>query len=197
MKLERSLNMFTWDHAIVPQVEDNTANSSGMYNDTDSDASSDLFEIESFSTNPSQYLTRQASARSITQTTCYAPSKASIEWSVVTTSAAGFSVISDSEELRTTATKANPHGVNSRTKPGRDVPKRRSGILSGCHSQKAVRVVDDVHRTSEKTSPGRHQKPEFLMPMTRFHAESELARFDKRNGHFSQGSRTFIFGYPS
>lgn len=193
LSLERSLNMLSWD-AIVAKVDEIEipASSNGMYNDADSDASSDLFEIESFSTNPGQYLTRQGSTNSITPTTCYAPSEASIEWSVVTASAADFSVMSDSEELRTTTTKANRHGlsINGRTTPGRgEMPKRRSGILSGCYSQKAVRVAGDVYRTSERTSPGRHQMPEFLTPMTRFHAESEVARFDKRNGNFSNDTR--------
>ncbi|XP_027153268.1 protein PHYTOCHROME KINASE SUBSTRATE 1 [Coffea eugenioides] len=194
--LERSLNMLTWD-AIVPKVDEIEvqASSRGMYNDTDSDASSDLFEIESFSTNPSQYLTRQASNNSMTQTTCYAPSEASIEWSVATASAADFSVMSDTEELRSTTTKANPRGngmaLNGRSTPVREMPKRRSGILSGCYSQKAVRVAGDVYRTGENTCPGRHQKTEFLMPMTRFHAENEVARFDKRNDHFGQDTRLF------
>ncbi|CDP00326.1 unnamed protein product [Coffea canephora] len=194
--LERSLNMLTWD-AIVPKVDESEvqASSRGMYNDTDSDASSDLFEIESFSTNPSQYLTRQASNNSMTRTTCYAPSEASIEWSVATASAADFSVMSDTEELRSTTTKANPRGngmaLNGRSTPVREMPKRRSGILSGCYSQKAVRVAGDVYRTGENTCPGRHQKTEFLMPMTRFHAENEVARFDKRNDHFGQDTRLF------
>ncbi|KAL3511130.1 hypothetical protein ACH5RR_030531 [Cinchona calisaya] len=192
LSLDRSINMLTWD-AIIPKVDEIEIppSSNGMYNDAGSDASSDLFEIESFSTNPSQYLTRQGSTGSIAQTTCYAPSEASIEWSVVTASAADFSVMSDSEDLRTTTTKANRHGVslNVRTTPGREMPKRHSGILSGCYSQKAVRVAGDVYKTSEKTSPGRHHKPYFLTPMTRLHDENELARFDKRNGHFNYDTR--------
>ncbi|CAB4264614.1 unnamed protein product [Prunus armeniaca] len=66
------------------------ANSGGViyHNESDSDASSDLFEIESLTGKANPFLARQASDAAtsgcMTPTTCYAPSEASIEWSVVT-----------------------------------------------------------------------------------------------------------------
>ncbi|KAJ0763480.1 putative protein PHYTOCHROME KINASE SUBSTRATE [Helianthus annuus] len=59
----------------------------GGQDDTGSDASSDLFEIENFSANEdyNSFLARQA-----TKNNEYAPSEASVEWSVVTASVADF-----------------------------------------------------------------------------------------------------------
>lgn len=204
VSLDRSLNMLTWD-AIVPKVEEVEvpAKSGRGHTDTDSDASSDLFEIESFSTNPSQCLARQAldcMDSSIPQATCYAPSEASIEWSVVTASVADFSAMSDTEELRSTTTPRTdetPDMALNREKSSRkEMQRRRPSILSGCNSHKAVNVAADVHRTNEKVLPGRHQKSDFLMPMTRFHAESELSSFDKRNGHFSYDASLLTCSQP-
>ncbi|CAI9096617.1 OLC1v1032808C1 [Oldenlandia corymbosa var. corymbosa] len=197
---KKSLNMLTWDAIVKPKINnpnEGSQNSRGLYNDdADSDASSDLFEIESFATNPSQYLTRQGSdgmSSAFTQT-CYAPSEASIEWSVVTASAADFSAMSDIEETRiSTNSRGYGQGISQndpRSSSDRELPaRRRTGILSGCYSQKAVNVAGNAYRASEKTSPVRHQKAEFLMPMTRVHAGNEPARFEKRNGHFGYDSR--------
>lgn len=214
--LDRRLNILTWD-AIVPQVEEEvevSAKSGREYtDDTDSDASSDLFEIESFSTNPGQYLARQASdcmdSSSITPaaaTGCYAPSEASIEWSVVTASAADFSATSDTEEFRSVTTPRTAEtfldmAFNRKKSPRKEMQRRRPSILSGCNSHKAVNVAADVvHKTTtnEKVIPGRHQKSDFLIPMTRFQAESELSLscFDKRNGHFSYDASLLTCSQP-
>ncbi|KAL9149332.1 hypothetical protein ABFS82_12G103000 [Erythranthe guttata] len=156
-------------------------------NDSDSDASSDLFEIESLSKGNSSYLSRQASdgLSCVTPTNCYAPSEASIEWSVVTASAADFSAISDSEELKYS---------NSKTGSKEVVPKVvRPSILSGCKSDKAVGVVGDAHnnnnnnnnRSNEQlgniSNSRRHLVGESLIqPLTRFHEEIKVAGFDSR-----------------
>ncbi|KAA8529433.1 hypothetical protein F0562_033768 [Nyssa sinensis] len=112
LSLERKLTMLSWDAKARAEETDIPASSDRIFNETGSDASSDLFEIESFTNNANSFLTRQASdggmSSCVTPTTCYAPSEASIEWSVVTASAADFSAMSDSEEPRTAATATNP-----------------------------------------------------------------------------------------
>ncbi|KAG8366340.1 hypothetical protein BUALT_Bualt17G0069700 [Buddleja alternifolia] len=141
LSLDKNLTMFTWDEIKIPSI------SSECHNDTDSDASSDLFEIESFSTG-NHFLSRQASD---CLSGCYAPSEASIEWSIVTASAAdNFSAPSDSEELKTTISHSQKVGLNSKNGSSMEIPKRRSSILSGCNSQKAVRVAGDAHRSNYK-----------------------------------------------
>ncbi|MCI01260.1 protein PHYTOCHROME KINASE SUBSTRATE 1, partial [Trifolium medium] len=76
--------------------------------DAASDASSDLFEIESLKGKSSNnFLTRQTSdaASSCVSPNNYAPSEASIEWSVVTASAA---VMSDCEDQMSEFTIRSP-----------------------------------------------------------------------------------------
>lgn len=181
--LEKKLTMLNWDK-ISPRVEETEIpeSSTGMYNDIDSDTSSDLFEIESLSKNANPFLTRQESdgnsmSSCITPTTCYAPSEASIEWSVITASAAGFSAMSDTEEPRSTTTGAS--ATTTIAYPQKTVlnpPKwRRPSILSGCKSHTAVRVAGDAFPNVR-----RHQSESFT-PLTRFNPESKLKGFDKRN----------------
>ncbi|XP_058744469.1 protein PHYTOCHROME KINASE SUBSTRATE 1-like [Vicia villosa] len=114
--------------------------------DAGSDASSDLFEIESLKGKSSNnFHTRQTSdaASSCVSPTCYAPSEASIEWSVVTASAA---VMSDCEDQMSEFTVRSPIKIT------REVPRRRPGILLGCKSHKAVRVAGDAFITYGKQS---------------------------------------------
>ncbi|XP_019198151.1 PREDICTED: protein PHYTOCHROME KINASE SUBSTRATE 3-like isoform X2 [Ipomoea nil] len=101
--LERKLSMLTWD-AIPPNTHQNnpppmtpTATiSNTICDDRASDASSDLFEIEDISSTAGHgygacrtagYTT---SASGCSSPTHYAPSEASIQWSVVTASAADY-----------------------------------------------------------------------------------------------------------
>uniref|UniRef100_A0A5B6YJ84 Uncharacterized protein n=1 Tax=Davidia involucrata TaxID=16924 RepID=A0A5B6YJ84_DAVIN len=78
LSLERRLTMLNW--GATPRLEETeiTASCDGMLNDTGSDASSDLFEIESFTNNVNvnSFLTRQASDGMPNNN--YAPSEASI-----------------------------------------------------------------------------------------------------------------------
>ncbi|KAG6399900.1 hypothetical protein SASPL_141385 [Salvia splendens] len=129
-----NLAMLTWDEDFkIPST------SSETHNDTDSDASSDLFEIESFYIdNPFE------------PTTCYdAPS---IEWSVVTASAADFS---DSDEASSTILMPciRKSGLNAKTASFREMPKIRPSFLSGCKSQKAVGVVGDAQTRRRPVTP--------------------------------------------
>ncbi|XP_054776038.1 protein PHYTOCHROME KINASE SUBSTRATE 1-like [Prosopis cineraria] len=175
----------SWNHhaAAAPKSEemDFSANSGGNYiNDAASDASSDLFEIESFTGAKSKpYLARQASDAAnsgcVTPTTCYAPSEASIEWSVVTASAAEYSVLSDCEEQRSVATMRSPitntfgSSTNGKSKANGDMQRRKSGSLLGCKSHKAVRVAGDAFI--------RHQKASSNIPQV-----TKTGSFDPRHG---------------
>lgn len=119
--------------------------SSGI-NDNESDASSDLFEIESFSSKLNQFLAQQAfdgTPGCVTPSTCYAPSEASISWSVVTASAADFSTVSGSPKLAVAAT-STPRSTS------REIQRRRPGILLGCRSEKAVSVAGNATRACDQ-----------------------------------------------
>nr|XP_043634716.1 protein PHYTOCHROME KINASE SUBSTRATE 1-like [Erigeron canadensis] len=127
LSLGRKLSLLNdWD-VDIPTEDEMYIPSSGMYNnsnDIDSDSSSDLFEIESFSTNGNtSFLPHRAS-------NCYAPSEVSIDWSVVTASAADF----DDGGWRNSGGKV-PAPEN------KSDDKKRVGILSGCVNEKAVSVA--------------------------------------------------------
>jgi hypothetical protein len=187
--VERRLTMLSWD--VTPRLEELefSAPSGGAYNDTESDASSDLFEIESLTGKANPFLARQASdgatSGCVTPTTCYEPSEASIEWSVVTASAADFSVMSDCEELRQTSTrKAGSAIPNAKAETNKEIQRRRSGILLGCKSQKAVQVAGDAYRTNEKANvyPPMYRRSDSIIPVTRFRAETMSTGFSSRQG---------------
>lgn len=186
LNLERKLKMLSWNG--TPKVEGN-GNSKGkcnnIINDTESDASSDLFEIESITSKANPVLSRRASDAAasgcVTPTTCYAPSEASIEWSVVTASAANFSVMSDYEELRpSSVTLPSPiktyfstttTNANAKTKNNKEFQRRRSssGLLD-CNSPKAVKVAGDAHKTNDMAGfdPRMRHVSDSYMPATRF-----------------------------
>ncbi|GAV73225.1 hypothetical protein CFOL_v3_16711 [Cephalotus follicularis] len=185
--LERRLTMMPWD--ATPRVEgiDYSANSGGIYDDSESDASSELFEIESLTGKANPFLARQASNATsgcVTPTTCYAPSEASIEWSVVTASAADFSVMSMSEceGLRPPVSIPNPvksallTASNAKTRSSKEMQRLNPGILLGCKSYKAVRVAGDAYRTNERPNP-RMQR----VSVSRFLPETKLTGFDSRH----------------
>lgn len=121
--LEKKLAMLSWDHTNNNNDEAN------------SDCSSDLFEIES--------LTKQTNPFQSPTPSYYAPSEASVEWSVVTASALDFDErrISTTSPARVAAPPPRRVGVNEPVAVV--VQKRRSGSLLGCKSEKAVRVAED------------------------------------------------------
>ena len=201
LSLERRLTMLSWD--ATPRVDE----SGGNYNDSESDASSDLFEIESVTGKANPFLARQASDATsgcVTPTTCYAPSEASIEWSVATASAADFSMMSDCEELRPTKTTIPTNTVsssaipNAKTKTNKEIQKRRSGILLGCKSYKAVRVAGDAYKTIEKANvyPQIPHSSDSFTPVTRFQAETKLTSFNSRQGQLSLATHTRSHSIP-
>lgn len=170
--LERKLSMLTWD--AIPKVQDipiTTIGSGTVGDDMASDASSDLFEIENISSSGYGHMNSQTRGDNYVPTGCispittqYAPSEASIEWSVITSSAADYSsVISDYGEkwisiAANTTSRINAANKNTNTKyaVGKEGQKTRPGGLLGCKSNKAVSVVETVYKTGEKAK--HHQR---------------------------------------
>ncbi|KAG5068083.1 hypothetical protein AAZX31_01G045100 [Glycine max] len=150
----------SWDDAPKIEETDFSAKSGGNYNDADSDASSDLFEIESLTGKSNTFLGRSTSnvvSSCASPTTCYAPSEVSIEWSVATASALEYSAMSDYDDQRSIATTRSPIRtsiVSSNAKPKviKEMQRRRPSMLLGCKSQKAVGVAVNAFTTYEKTS---------------------------------------------
>lgn len=155
VNLERKLSMLTWD--AIPKAQ-NLHGSSTACDDMASDASSDLFEIENISSSEYGLLNTQTSGdyRSyMSPTTQYdAPSEASIEWSVVTASAADYlSVISDYDEKNFgfgdyTSSRNTANKTTKIKNPAvKEVQKTHpsTGLL-GCKTQKAVNVAETVHK---------------------------------------------------
>ncbi|TMW88325.1 hypothetical protein EJD97_018707 [Solanum chilense] len=155
VNLERKLSMLTWD--AIPKAQ-NLHGSSTACDDMASDASSDLFEIENISSSEYGLLNTQTSgdySSCMSPTTQYdAPSEASIEWSVVTASAADYlSVISDYDEKnfgfgdytssRNTANKTTKIKNPAVKEVQKTYPS--TGLL-GCKTQKAVNVAETVHK---------------------------------------------------
>ncbi|PNX86965.1 protein phytochrome kinase substrate 1-like [Trifolium pratense] len=160
--------------------------------DAGSDASSDLFEIESLTGNKTNsFFTRTSTtshvASGCNSPTCYAPSEASIEWSVITASAVEYSAISDHEDQGSVITIRSPirtsinSSSNGKHKVNKEIsmPKRRPSKFLGCNSQKSVGVAVDAFTTTyEKQSSNQKivGKSEMLPQMTKFKVESFGAR---------------------
>ncbi|KAL0447051.1 UNVERIFIED_CONTAM: protein PHYTOCHROME KINASE SUBSTRATE 1 [Sesamum latifolium] len=176
LSLEKRLTLLTWNAIAPDSAEQNRKIPS------DSDAGSTLLETESFSRSSMQ------EPDGITPGACYAPSEASIEWSVITANAADFSILSDSEEPKstissTTAKMLHAQSVSLSSKNGRfkEMPKRHSSILSGCKNQKSVRVAGDAHIPNEKgfsSNARRHlMKSKSFKPMGTFHDGNNAGLF--------------------
>lgn len=157
ISLERKLSMLTWD--AIPKTQSvltTPVNTTRMNDDIDSDASSDLFEIEnlSVSTGFQPFYNRQVSdgmSSCMTPTSRYEPSEASIYWSVVTSSAPGGT---DYDEKRLSVNSRSSTSI-ANSKAGlvdnKDQVMQRSkasGLL-GCKSHKAVRVAETARRTKD------------------------------------------------
>ena len=189
--LERKLSVLTWD-AIpkaptvpVPTISEGT----GAFEDNESDASSDLFEIENLSSSGHPLFSRQPSDGGLSTCTRYEPSEASIEWSVVTASAADFSFVSDSDEQKPVESTENAREVNlvrpSRTKSmvgtGREAAQRsRPTGLLGCRSDKAVKVSEPGYRTMDKAkSDSRwHHRLDSSIPLGKPQGENKVKDFE-------------------
>lgn len=168
VNLERKLSMLTWD--AIPKAQNlppTTIGSSTVCDDMASDASSDLFEIENISSCGYGLMNSQTNEYvrgCMSPSTLYAPSEISIEWSVITASAADYSsVISDYDAKRISingdAISINAAGTNTKTNKtavGKEDQKARPGGLLGCKSHKAASVVETVYKTGEKTK--HHQR---------------------------------------
>ncbi|XP_071690848.1 protein PHYTOCHROME KINASE SUBSTRATE 2-like [Rutidosis leptorrhynchoides] len=152
--LERKLNMLKWD-GVTPKAENIDLSRNGGQNDTGSDASSDLFEIESFSTNENNmFLAHQAM-----ENNGYAPSEVSVDWSVATASVADFSTADDL--------------MTSRTVKG-------VGMLLGCKSHKAVRVSGDEYhgeKAAVMMGPAKREwcrRLDSVTPLAKIQADNKL-----------------------
>ncbi|KAF9667748.1 hypothetical protein SADUNF_Sadunf15G0055700 [Salix dunnii] len=152
LNLERKLSVLTWD--AIPKAPNipTTSTSSQMYEDIESDGSSDLFEIENLSgySHVQPIFTKQTSdamSSCMTPTSrCYEPSESSIEWSVVTASAADFSAVSVDYDEKMLAENSKINPVLAATVPKRSRP---NGLL-GCKSQKAVDVAETAYKRNDK-----------------------------------------------
>ncbi|CAH8355296.1 unnamed protein product [Eruca vesicaria subsp. sativa] len=128
-----------------------------------SDSSSDLFEIDNLTGKPKSFLTRQVSD--------YAPSEVSIEWSVVTESAAGFSVMSEcaTSPVRRNRSSLIPKVTTNTNTAKKPNTSRNGGFLLSCKSYKSVMVSNGSDRRSNmnknKTSPS--YVPRFPMETTK------------------------------
>ncbi|XVF11938.1 hypothetical protein REPUB_Repub08aG0071500 [Reevesia pubescens] len=170
--LERKLSMLTWDAIPNAPTISSISRSSQAADDIESDASSDLFEIDNISGSGQALFTRQESDGMSSCMTPYAPSETSIEWSVVTASAADCSFVSDydekksAENIRAPGSKTASRVANAKVLPDKDAQRSRSGGMLGCKSHKAVMVAETAYRRDEKSKFSHlHQLPKSITPM--------------------------------
>ncbi|KAI3966865.1 hypothetical protein MKW92_017321 [Papaver armeniacum] len=155
LNLHSKLTLLNWGDSS-PRAERIPAlmTSIEMDDDTASDTSSDLFEIKSLSAhgNHSFFTSSQESedqSTCVSPTTCYEPSEAHIEWSVVTESAVNLSVaLYSGEKKPITETKTTKASTKNAAR--KEMQKRRPSSLIGCKSNKAVKVVTDAHRIPDR-----------------------------------------------
>lgn len=117
-----------------------------------------MFEIDSFTGQRKPSFSSQIpDSRAYgytTPTTCYAPSEASIDWSVITASAADFSNMSDCEDFKppnlAPITQRNRHAATDTEILNRN-NVNSSNSLPGCTNHKMGRVLEnmDLHKTRE------------------------------------------------
>lgn len=194
-EMEKKLRLNWEDELPKPAETVITAMGHGDYAESDSDASSDLFEIEDFTSKLNPFLSRQASRNmsgSATPTAGYAPSEASIAWSVVTASAADFPITSEYEELQSGKnSKTGSTMMTKKVTEPSDKPRLSSSFLA-CNSQEAVTVVDRAHKTNEKIADHKYLKShdsetQVIKPKT----EATQTRFEPaRNTQIGISSRS-------
>ncbi|KAL6969589.1 hypothetical protein U1Q18_029301 [Sarracenia purpurea var. burkii] len=177
---ERRPAVSLWESKSRTKELEIPVNSDGMCDGDESDGSSDLFEIDSFTNNGGNYPSLPV-PDGMSRSSCVTPIEASIEWSVVTASAVEISAMSDSEDLTSSAAvagaKERKMGLNGggSSGAGKEMEKRRAGILMSCKSYKGVRIAGDAHRTTGKfvPDPGRRHRSTIL----------ELVGCDSRKGN--------------
>ncbi|WCJ35947.1 phytochrome kinase substrate-related [Euphorbia peplus] len=142
--LERKLSVLTWDAIPFSKAQSlpittNCEEDPGL----ESDASSDLFEIENISCSTQPIYTKKIYDE---MSGCMTPtSEKSVEWSVATASAVDFSFVSNCEE-KNVPPKAFSNSSTPRI--------RRANGLLGCTSQKSVSVAESVaYKKNEKPKP--------------------------------------------
>ncbi|KFK33473.1 hypothetical protein AALP_AA5G018000 [Arabis alpina] len=164
--------------------------------DTKSDTSSDLFELPSLTAKPTPLLTRQGSDPA--SPTCYAPSEVSVAWSIVTASAADFSVMS---ECATSPVRRNRSSQIPRipTNTAKSVSQRRKsssrgsggGFLMSCMSNKSVRVSEDSER---RISMNKTSSPSYVprFPMESTKPKSLETQRKIRNNSISRTQSSYV-----
>ncbi|XP_010527897.1 PREDICTED: protein PHYTOCHROME KINASE SUBSTRATE 2-like [Tarenaya hassleriana] len=149
--IQKKLAVLPWDSSSTRTEERGFFSKYTDENDSGSEVSSDFFEIGSLTGKPKPCLAKQESDPA--SPTGYAPSEVSIQWSVVTASAADFSVMSEcvTSPVRHKSLQIpkipNPKS-NQETRQRR---KSSSGLLLGCKSHKSVRVSGDSYRNMNTT----------------------------------------------
>ncbi|KAJ0536385.1 putative protein PHYTOCHROME KINASE SUBSTRATE [Helianthus annuus] len=128
--LVRKMSILTWD--AIPKSKESV-----ICDDMASEASSDLFEIENISRSGWQ----PSESSCMSPSTQYAPSEASIEWSVVTASAADYSSVYSGYDEKNSV--YNTSGKNKIERPKKTQRKLDNGLL-GCKNFKSVKVVESV-----------------------------------------------------
>lgn len=160
-----------------------------------SDTSSDLFEIEGLTGNPKPFLTRQGSDPA--SPTCYAPSEVSVEWSIVTASAADFSVMSECatspvRRIRSSQIPRIPITAKSAPQRRKSSSSGGNGFLMSCKSHKSVMVSGDLDRrnSTNKTQPS--YVPRFPMETTK--PKSFETRRRISNSSISHTQSSLLYG---
>ncbi|CAN0901647.1 Protein PHYTOCHROME KINASE SUBSTRATE 1 [Linum grandiflorum] len=141
--LQRKLSVLTWDAIPNPTQQANKLTKpDNSLDEVASDASSDLFEIETASGSTRVFTNYKKSC----EEGGYEPSEASVEWSVVTASAAAATDFSFASECAASQVTGNSVPPKGKTK--------YNGILLSCKSHEAVDVADAAQQHKGKQFSG-------------------------------------------
>ncbi|KAK8686183.1 hypothetical protein V6N13_125210 [Hibiscus sabdariffa] len=132
--LEKKLCMLTWDAIPGAPTISSAYKSRYPEDDNGTEGSSDLFEIGGQAS--------ESDGMSSCMMTPYAPSETSIEWSVVTASAADCSGYGD----ETKSAKSIIAPTSKAAGMAKDAQRSRAGGLLGCRKHKAVMVAESAYR---------------------------------------------------